>query len=96
MRSRGLGDVYKRQLQLRLINHGRTSTVFTVKSAYTGEAVQREVRGGDDASLYLDLRSQHAWYDVTVTASTDAGFERRLAGHVETGRASASDPALGA
>jgi phospholipase C len=57
--------------------------------------VQREARGGDDATVYLDLRGQHAWYDLTVTASTDAGFHRRLAGHVETERASASDPALG-
>ena len=87
-------DVANGNLQLRLINHGRTPTVFTIKSAYTGESVQREVRGGDDATVYLDLRGQHAWYDLTVTTSTDAGFERRLAGHVETGRPSASDPAL--
>ncbi|MGN8085911.1 phosphocholine-specific phospholipase C [Ralstonia sp. 22086] len=89
-------DVANGNLQLRLINHGRAPTVFTIKSAYTGESVQREVRGGDDASVYLDLRSQHAWYDLTVTASSDAGFARRLAGHVETGRVSASDPALSA
>jgi len=89
-------DVANGNLQLRLINHGRAPTVFTIKSAYTGESVQREVRGGDDASVYLDLRSHHAWYDLTVTASTDAGFARRLAGHVETGRVSASDPALSA
>ncbi|MFX8180054.1 phospholipase domain-containing protein, partial [Acinetobacter baumannii] len=64
--------------------------------AYTGATVQREVRGGDDASVYLDLRGQHAWYDLTITASIDAGFQRRLAGHVETDRPSVSDPALGA
>jgi phospholipase C len=88
-------DVANGNLELRLINHGRGHTTFTVKSAYTGESVQREARGGDDATVYLDLRGQHAWYDLTVTASTDAGFHRRLAGHVETERASASDPALG-
>ncbi|MGE1001140.1 phosphocholine-specific phospholipase C [Ralstonia pseudosolanacearum] len=89
-------DVANGNLELRLINHGRAPSTVTLKSAYTGAAVQRVVRGGDDASVYLDLRGEHGWYDLTVTASTDAGFRRRLAGHVETGRASMSDPALGA
>ncbi len=89
-------DVANGNLELRLINHGRAPSTFTIKSAYTGATVQRAVRGGDDAGAYLDLRGEHGWYDLTVTASTDADFQRRLAGHVETGRASMSDPALGA
>lgn len=89
-------DVANGNLELRLINPGRAPSTFTLKSAYTGATVQRVVRGGDDASVYLDLRGEHGWYDLTVTTSTDAGFQRRLAGHVETGRASVSDPALGA
>lgn len=40
------------------------------------------------------LESQH-WYDFSVTVAGLASFARRLAGHVETGRASTSDPALG-
>jgi len=36
----------------------------------------------------------HGWYDVTI-ASADGRFVHRLAGHVETGRPSISDPALG-
>ena len=35
------------------------------------------------------------WYDVTITSSGDHRFVRRLAGHVESGRPSISDPALG-
>jgi phospholipase C len=31
-----------------------------------------------------------------VTTSADAGFERHLAGHVETGKDSMTDPAIGA
>jgi phospholipase C len=37
----------------------------------------------------------HGWYDVTVTSSGDRAFVRKLAGHVEDGRPSVSDPALG-
>jgi phospholipase C len=39
-------------------------------------------------------RSAH-WYDVTATVRGLAGFRRRFAGRVETGRDSFSDPALG-
>ena len=33
--------------------------------------------------------------DMSVTAAGDPGYLRRLAGHVETGRPSISDPAFG-
>jgi phospholipase C len=35
----------------------------------------------------------NGWYDLSVTADRDGAFLRRFAGHVETGRASTSDPA---
>jgi phospholipase C len=35
------------------------------------------------------------WYDVVVTVIEDPSFSYRLAGHVETGRDSFSDPAMG-
>jgi len=35
------------------------------------------------------------WYDLTLTVGADPTFRQQLAGHVETGRDSASDPALG-
>jgi phospholipase C len=34
------------------------------------------------------------WYDVTITSSGDPRFLRRLAGHVENGSPSISDPTL--
>ncbi|MFP3559973.1 phospholipase domain-containing protein, partial [Paraburkholderia sp. SIMBA_049] len=39
------------------------------------------------------LASSNPWYDLTVTNNDDASFSRRLAGHVENGRPSISDPA---
>jgi phospholipase C len=41
------------------------------------------------------LQQTHGWYDLTATVDTDAGFKWQLAGHVESGRASISDPAMG-
>jgi phospholipase C len=39
------------------------------------------------------LAASHHWYDLTVTSNDDSSFIRRLAGHVENGRTSISDPA---
>ncbi len=42
-----------------------------------------------------DLAPSDHWYDVTVTIPGDASFLRRFAGHLETGRPSKTDPAIG-
>jgi len=41
------------------------------------------------------LKSSFGWYDFTVSTESDPGFLRRIAGHLENERDSASDPALG-
>jgi phospholipase C len=88
-------DVANGNIELRLRNLGTAACVFTIANAYDGTHVQRRVAGGESADLYVDLRAHHAWYDLRVTVDTDPLFVRMLAGHVETGRPSMSDPALG-
>jgi phospholipase C len=89
-------DVSNGNLQLRLENVGSARCQFTIVNAYdANNVIRNSVRGGDTGQLYLDLRNAHGWYDLTITVDTDSSFTRRLAGHVETGRSSVSDPALG-
>jgi phospholipase C len=89
-------DVANGNLQLRLANRGTAACTFSVTNAYDpSKTITRRVRGGDTEQVYLDLREAHGWYDVEVKVDTDRAFLRRLAGHVETGRDSMSDPALG-
>ncbi len=83
-------------IALRLENAGTSACTFGVANAYDGSTVTRKVAGGQSVDLYVDLRAFHGWYDLTVTVDTDASFSRTLAGHVETGKSSMSDPALGA
>ena len=40
------------------------------------------------------LEEFHGWYDLVVTVEEDPTFEYR-SGHIETGRESISDPAIG-
>lgn len=43
-----------------------------------------------------DIASNHHWYDISVTLVGHADYERRYAGHMETGHGSRTDPAAGA
>lgn len=61
----------------------------------TGTTWTVTVRAGDQAELHWKLDSTGHGYDFIVTADSDASFSRRVAGRVETGRHSVSDPAMG-
>ena len=64
-------------------------------NAYTGEAITQRLAGGGHFTRRWPLQASFGWYDVAITVDTDPGFRRRLAGHVESGEDSASDPAIG-
>ena len=82
-------------ISLSVRNAGERNASVTLLDAYTGEKVTRVLHPGGSAEGPLSLERFHGWYDVVVTVTEDPSFERRLAGHVETGRDSMSDPAMG-
>ncbi|MFC4035642.1 phosphocholine-specific phospholipase C [Streptomyces polygonati] len=82
------------RVELTFTNSGRGAVRFTVRDAYDGRAQTYTVRAGHRETHPVDLgRSEH-WYDLTVRGDHDAAFQRRFAGHVETGRPGVSDPAI--
>jgi phospholipase C len=82
-------------LQILLRNGGAGPfTVRTANAYATGETrVHALAPGAEITDLWPIAEAAH-WYDVSVTLAEDPRFLRRLAGHVETGRPSRSDPAL--
>lgn len=60
--------------------------------AYGRPARTVTVAGGSATSMPLDLAASHGWYDLLVETGSGS---IRLAGHVETGGPSYSDPASG-
>jgi phospholipase C len=76
-------------------NAGSQKVTVAVLDAYSGEKVTRVLGPGGQADGLLSLERFHGWYDFVVTVAEDPSFEYRLAGHVETGRDSSSDPAMG-
>jgi phospholipase C len=50
---------------------------------------------GATETLQWNLNATFGWYDLVLTVDGDTGFEVQLAGHIENGQPSSSDPALG-
>jgi len=87
----GSGDV-----RLVLTNGGAKPVRLTVTDGYgTEHAATYRLAPGARTTHVAHTRRTHAWYDLAVTADGDPTFLRHLAGHVETGQPSTSDPALG-
>ncbi|MBR7827738.1 phospholipase C, phosphocholine-specific [Actinospica sp. MGRD01-02] len=84
------------EVLLSFVNHGETSVEVTLADAYgnAGGHGSFRVRAGGAAEQTVRTNRANGWYDVSVTASTDSGYLRRFAGHVENGRPSTSDPAI--
>ena len=80
---------------LSIRNAGSQKASVTVLDAYSGEKVISVLGPGGPAEGKLSLERFHGWYDFVVTVAEDPSFERRLTGHVESGRDSISDPAMG-
>ncbi|GGU46554.1 phospholipase C, phosphocholine-specific [Streptomyces albospinus] len=82
------------RVELSLTNPGTAPCHLTIADAYGGRKETVRVDPGGTVTRSVDLSAGKRWYDLTVTADTDAGFLRRFAGHVETGKPGVSDPAL--
>jgi phospholipase C len=71
---------------------------FTVQfrdRSYNASDLRRVIAGGESALVEFDTRRAFQWYDLHVTISGSASFERRFEGRVETGKWTFTDPAIG-
>jgi phospholipase C len=83
------------QLLLTLKNEATSTVVLTVTDAYGKQAPKTyALRPHAGITAALGLQASNGWYDLTVASTSDSSFLRRLAGRVETGRPSTSDPAI--
>ena len=48
-----------------------------------------------ESKIIIDLSKSHGWYDFSVKIKDNNLFEKRFAGHVETGNFSITDPLMG-
>lgn len=78
-------------IRLRLHNRGDRALTVTVRDEAYGRGERRlGIPQGAVRELVWDLQPSHHWYDLTISVEQ---HEWRLAGHIEDGRESISDPA---
>jgi phospholipase C len=78
-----------------ITNLGTVASRVTVSNAYGhDDAVIRLLRPGQSTRQQWRLNDSFGWYDLSVVTDTDPSFFRRLAGHLENGHDSVSDPAF--
>jgi len=82
-------------IRLRITNAGTTKTTVVVHDAYTGETDLHLILRGQTFETEQRCERFFGWYDLILSVTEDPTFEWRLAGHIETGRDSYSDPVLG-
>jgi phospholipase C len=76
-------------------NLGAARRRLVVLDRASGERRVEPLPGRGRWTRRLATGRRAGWYDLKLTVEEDPGFAVGLAGHVETGRESSSDPALG-
>jgi phospholipase C len=82
------------RIRLIIANPGTRPVRVTVTDGYGTRTATYHVWPGARTVHTAELERNHGWYDLSVAVDDDHLFLRRLAGHVETGRPSTSDPAI--
>ena len=82
-------------IALKITNLTAKHASVSVLDAYSGKLRTQSLQPHQAIEDQLELEQFFGWYDLIVTVAGDSTFEYRLAGHVENGRDSFSDPALG-
>ncbi len=83
------------ELKLELTQGQKEVVVIITDNAYNGKGITKGVTSGQSVSVPINLKRSHGWYDFTLHIKGNPDFERRFAGHVETGEASYTDPFMG-
>lgn len=78
-----------------ITNRGKTVVDVLIDDGYGKDRMKRNLKPCQSFRQDWSLRGSFGWYDLTITVAGDTTFLRRLAGHVETGAPSLSDPQLG-
>ncbi len=84
-------------IELMVDNIGRKDHVIEIiDHAYKAADQKLPVKGSTKGTaLTIDLGKSYGWYDFSVKITGNKNYERRYAGHVETGGPSYSDPFMG-
>lgn len=75
-------------------NRGSSMATIRLTNVYTGEVQTSEIEAGEGDEKTFHLQRTHGWYDFVVEVEQDPSFRYEIAGHVERGEESMTDPAI--
>ena len=86
-------------IELKIVNR-KSSEIEIRDNAYKNKSIKKVLAAnissnGDGHTIILNLNKSFGWYDFSVLVKGYDHFERRYAGHVETGKESFTDPVMG-
>jgi phospholipase C len=88
-------DIERCGIALRIRNRGASPCPVRILNGYGKETTAHSLGAEEILEKYWPLDSTFGWYDLAVEVESNRAFRQHLAGHVETGKDSMSDPGLG-
>jgi phospholipase C len=88
-------DRARNALTVEIRNHGIAHERLRLTDAYGSAHSEHRLARGQAMTRRYELEASHGWYDITITSDDDRALVHQIAGHLETGRDSVSDPAFG-
>jgi phospholipase C len=88
-------DEESRGIELEISNQASHVAKVSVFDRYTSRRTEFVLGPGQSDSKNWPLKRTGGWYDLTITVDGDSQFSRHLAGHVENGEDSITDPIIG-
>jgi phospholipase C len=73
-------------------NLGNQTCQLQVQNLYTAQTVMRVLAPGHVFQQSFALKEAFGWYDLVISVESDPTFRQQLAGHLETGAPSRTDP----
>jgi phospholipase C len=92
---RSVYDTGRCGIALQIRNVDDTPCQVRIANGYLHEVTAHALGPRQTLEKYWPLESHFGWYDLTLTVDSNLAFEQRIAGHLETGKDSMSDPAIG-
>ena len=87
-------NVSANEVILAVKNVGSLAVSVNVKNIYSGKTTSHKVASGAVWESSVSVAAYAGWYDLIVTVESDATFQQQIAGHLESGKASSTDPAI--
>jgi phospholipase C len=88
-------DDERGEVELDITNRSTERVRVSVRNRYTSRSETLALTPGEHASERWSLSRTNGWYDLTITADDDDTYRYQLAGHLENGEDSISDPLMG-